>query len=186
MAYQAYSISNQVINISLSLNNINQYNIVSPHYLSSLINKLHLFHYLESVIIHATLLILHKSHTSSYAYNSSNSYQSYKSQKLLLNQLNKYDSSFQKYRQGNHHQIKSPSVQVSPRITNTIMYTSPHNSHNHNIHQISRMQKFTKSHSIMTRLTKHSNACNVLDSSLDACGTIRIPEIILPLMNPPT
>jgi len=38
---------------------------------------------------------------------------------------------FQKYMQGNQHKLNSPSIQVSPRITSIIMYTSPHNSHSH-------------------------------------------------------
>jgi len=52
-------------------------------------------YHLGSISIHATLFHVHKAHISSYAYNSSNSHQSYRSHKLLPNQFNKNNSSFQ-------------------------------------------------------------------------------------------
>jgi len=52
------------------------------------------------------------------------------------------------------------------------MYTSSHNSYNHNVHRISpNAQIHQVTCSITTQHTKYSNAWNVLDSYLDSCGT---------------
>jgi len=119
-------------------------NIIISHLISYLQPSTTPNYHLGSIGIHTTLLILHKAHISSYAYNSTNLHRSYISHKLLPNQLNNYTLSFQKFRQINHQQLKSPS------------FTNAH------IHQVT--------YSSMTRLTNYQVHA-MFKTLLDACGT---------------
>jgi hypothetical protein len=177
IAYKTYSFFNQIIIKSSSLNNFNQYKNFIPYSLFSLIIKLHQLHHLESISIHATSLILHN------AYNSSNSHQSYRSYKLLNNQLNEYNSSFQKYRQGNHHHQRNHQTKyicftlhfhhqiIIIKSNHQVYKQSPNDKHhhvhistyNHIIHQITSSQ--------------NSYACDALDTTLHACGTNKYLDI---------
>jgi len=56
---------------------------------------------------------------------------------------------------------------------NQATYTSSYYQHIHNIQQIPPMHVFTKSHNQIWHISHNLSACNVLDMTLHACGTIR-------------